>query len=596
LPLALRIAAADLAANDSMAIAEKVEQLGDDRLGELAVPGDPTAAVSVVFDESYASLPEQARLLFRHLGLLPGADFTANDAAVVADIAKPRRLLDQLVGTHLVERRGDRYALHDLLKVYARERCKAEEVDQAMMRLYDFYRRMTDDAAELLFPDQRRFPLNTTSTQLPEVVLKTSDEAFAWMAAEHTNLLATARVAAERGDHWPTNEIGAVLNGFYYEVRDDTNWSALCDIRERASRASGDATLVADTELGASAYQFCQGDYAKARELAQSALDRITPVGNPTIRASAHNILAALARVAGEYDTAVEHQHSSLAAYEETGSVEGQAVVLMSIATVDFHRSELLAAGSNLRRALELTSSPGLRSHAHNSLTSVSLELGRLQDAIAHHEAHIELQNQLGNTRRDPIGAAGWARAKLALGEADAAFDRVLDLLEQNRIAISYEEEISTWTVLADLLDAQDAHEDAVEVGRLVLRLSQARGYVSEEISGHLATARASRRLGDFTAAAHHLGRMRALMADQALPGGEELRERALLHLALGEVHEAVLVAEQAVERHRRYHQRYLQAQALQALAAARQAAGDVEGAAAARAEAEEAREECGVR
>ncbi|MFI6101201.1 BTAD domain-containing putative transcriptional regulator [Lentzea sp. NPDC051213] len=167
LPLALRIAAADLRAQDATTIADKVVQLDDDRLGELAVPGDPAAAVSIVFDESYSALPEDVQLVLRRLGSLPGADFTADDAAVIAGLPDVRRHLDHLVNVHLVEQRGTRFALHDLLRVYTRERCSGQEIDEALSRLYDFYRRMTDDVAELLFPDQRRYPLRTTTTQLP---------------------------------------------------------------------------------------------------------------------------------------------------------------------------------------------------------------------------------------------------------------------------------------------------------------------------------------------------------------------------------------------------------------------------------------------
>lgn len=596
LPLALRIAAADLRAQDGMTIADKVTQLDDDRLGELAVPGDPAAAVSVVFDESYSALPEDVQLVLRRLGVLPGADFTAHDAAVIAGLTNVRRQLNQLVGVHLVEQHGTRFALHDLLRVYARERCTSQEVDEAIWRLYDFYRRMTDDAAELLFPDQRRFPLAAATIQLPDVVLKTSDAAFAWMTAEYPNLVSTVLVATGRGEYWPASEIGAVLSAYCYEIRDDTSWSALCEIRDRAARESDEDALIADSNLATAFYSFSQGDLVRAKQLAQSALELGIRTGSLPVQASAHSVLGSLARVAGDLAAALEHQQQALAIHEQTGSTEGQALVLLNIATILFHVPDLLAAEHSLLRALELTGSPAVRGPIHSALNSVYLELGRLPEVIAHHDAYFALQAELGDPRRITVGTSIAVRAKLALGEVDEAFDLVLDVLDEVRLRVSFEEEFDAWHALADMFDDCDAHEDALAVARLQIRLADRETMVHQRISADWLVARACRKLGDHDAAAHHLSEVRArLTGDYALTAGDELRERALLHLALGETEEALWCVEEAVATHSRNHQRHLEGQSLQALAAVRRATGDVEGATAAEELAANAYRDCGI-
>jgi DNA-binding SARP family transcriptional activator len=597
LPLALRIAAADLRVQDGTTIADKVARLGDDRLGELAVPGDPAAAVGVVLDESYSSLPEDAQVVLRRLGLLPGADFTADDAAVVAGLPTARRRLDHLVGVHLVEQRGTRFALHDLLRVYARERCTAEETGEAIGRLYDFYRRMTDTAAGLAFPDQRRLPLDTATTQLPDVVLRTPDEAFAWLNAEHANVVATMLVATERGEHRQVAALGAVINGFYYDIRDDASWSVLCEIRDRSARASGEGDLIAASCLGASIYRFCQGDFAGAAQLGREALDIASGTGDLAIQASAHATLGVMARIAGDLDASLEHQRQALAIHERTGSLEGQALVLCNLATIWFEGPDYPATERALLRALELTSSPGIRANVRSSLTTVYLEMGRLTEVVGQHEKYVALQEELGNPVRLAIGTTSVVKVELALGRTDEAFDLMLDVLAEARLRVGIEEELHVWQVLEELMHRCGAHEDALAAALVHLKLAgEDFEVLTHRLTAHWAAARACRNLGDLGQAEEHLNEARALRAE-ATPAvdGDLLRERALLSLALGDHPEALRAAEEAVAAHHDHRQRYLEGQSLEALAEVRRATGDAEGAAQAQAAAVEVFRNCGV-
>lgn len=594
LPLALRIAAADLRAQDDMSIADKVARLGEDRLGELEVPGDPAAAVGVVFDQSYAALPEDVRLVLRRLGVLPGADFTAHDAAAISGMPDVGRHLDQLVSVHLVERRDDRFGLHDLLRVYARERCAGEEVDAALERLYDFYRRMTDDAGELLFPDQRRFPLRTTTTQLPDVVLKTSEEAFAWMAAEYPNLLSTVVHAADRGEHWPANQIGAVLSAYCYELSDLTNWQSLCEIRDRSAQASGEDELIADANLSHAIFHMYQGNLERVRELTDVALELSIRTGNLKAQATAHKLLGALAsRTGGD---GLPHQQQALAIHERMGDREGQAVALLNIASALFRRPDLPGTEQALLRALELADSAAVRVHVHASLAGVLTQLGRLPEVIANHEAHQALQADLGNPQPLTIGIIAVARAKLLLGLADEAFDIMLDVLEGLRARSSFEERGDAWQMMANLFDHSGDHDDALAAARILLEAASQTDVPLDVAEANHVAARAYRNLGDLDRAAHHLSEMRADSgASVALCLGAEQAEHALLHLALGETEEALRHAEDAVATNRRYHQRFYEAESLEVLAAVRRAAGDVDGAGEAETQAVALYRECGV-
>ncbi|MGH3758717.1 BTAD domain-containing putative transcriptional regulator, partial [Actinophytocola sp.] len=131
LPLALRIAAANLSGRAREPVADYVVRLQDsDRLAALAVPGDPGSAVSATFDLSYDRLPGGARRLFRRLALAPGVDVGTAAAAALTGTTTTEagRRLAALAGAHLVDEVAHgRYACHDLLRRYAADRARRED-------------------------------------------------------------------------------------------------------------------------------------------------------------------------------------------------------------------------------------------------------------------------------------------------------------------------------------------------------------------------------------------------------------------------------------------------------------------------------------
>jgi len=146
LPLALRIAAANLLARPHTSIGFYVERLRADRLGALNVVGEQQAGVKAAFDLSYLGLPEHARRLFRLLGLAPGPDLTAAAAGALAGLepSAAAEILDRLAAAHLVdEHQPGRYALHDLIRQYASQKVATEESDAdrraALDRLHVHY-------------------------------------------------------------------------------------------------------------------------------------------------------------------------------------------------------------------------------------------------------------------------------------------------------------------------------------------------------------------------------------------------------------------------------------------------------------------------
>ncbi|MFC4121495.1 AfsR/SARP family transcriptional regulator [Nonomuraea zeae] len=139
LPLAIRIAAARLIARPGLSLRALADRLAveDHRLSELQADDQ---AVRACFMMSYRSLDAESSRMFRLLSLLGGAAISVAAAAALAD--RPESctadLLDHLAQAQLLEAYGhDRYRMHDLLRLFARERAREEdtEEDQAQAAL-----------------------------------------------------------------------------------------------------------------------------------------------------------------------------------------------------------------------------------------------------------------------------------------------------------------------------------------------------------------------------------------------------------------------------------------------------------------------------
>ncbi|MFC5834689.1 AfsR/SARP family transcriptional regulator [Nonomuraea insulae] len=139
LPLALRIAAAKLMSRNDWTvsgISTRLEseqgRLDELRHAELEVRGS--------LARSYRDLPRAAKLAFRRLGLLDPPDgFTPRTVAALAEAPLPiaEKLCEYLVDAQLARPLGRdtagaaRYRLHDLVRLFSRERAEEEETPES---------------------------------------------------------------------------------------------------------------------------------------------------------------------------------------------------------------------------------------------------------------------------------------------------------------------------------------------------------------------------------------------------------------------------------------------------------------------------------
>ncbi|MEU4569446.1 BTAD domain-containing putative transcriptional regulator [Micromonospora sp. NPDC023956] len=436
LPLALRIAAADLIDHPGRPISTHTARLSaGNQLAGLRVEGDDQAAVRAAFDLSYAALPASTRRLFRLLGPAPGADVTVLAAAAIAALDQPTaaRELDRLAAAHLVQQpRPGRYTFHDLLRIYAVERAVAEdpppERAAADRRLYTWCRRRTEAAAAATYPQMVRLPPEDVATagavrdgpgpadgrpadagpttagehragSHPDGEgFASAEEAMAWLEAERTNLVRVVAHAAEHGADPAAWRIPDALRG-YYQFRPHSDGFLAATHALRAAQVSGDAAGEAASRLGLASLHLRRSEYRVGLAHASAMIDAATRAGWPEGLAAAYGTCGLMHLRAGRLAQAAELTRRAVEIHEQLGGAERLSTSLGNLGVIYRDMGRLRDAEEVFRQGLTLNRLTGTRMNAGISLSNlgdVEHALGRHDEALAHLGEALEVSRESG--------------------------------------------------------------------------------------------------------------------------------------------------------------------------------------------------------
>ncbi|GAA2066327.1 hypothetical protein GCM10009801_12590 [Streptomyces albiaxialis] len=192
---------------------------------------DLSTDVRAVFSWSYRALTAPAARLFRLLGPATGPDISAHAAAALAGLPgrETRALLCELADAHLlIEDLPGRYALHDLLRLYAAERVRDDEPererDAALGRLLSWHLHTMDAAQSLLAPRRRRVRLDPPPSGCVPLAFTARDRAHEWCETERANLVAATHLAATSGRADLAWRLNSVLWGFLHARNHLADW------------------------------------------------------------------------------------------------------------------------------------------------------------------------------------------------------------------------------------------------------------------------------------------------------------------------------------------------------------------------------------
>jgi tetratricopeptide (TPR) repeat protein len=406
LPLAVRIAASELAAWPQLSIAELARRLGDEqhRLGELAT-GDVEVRAS--FTLSYQSLAAPVAQMFRRLGLIAGPGFGRGVAAALVEVTpeEAERVLETLVDAHLLEVSPvfGRYRFHDLLRLYARERADAEETDTdreaALGRMFGWYLDTADDAERLLIPGRGRLPYEPTG-RWDEPVFATRGEALSWFEAERANLVAATHQAADLGLHSLAWQLPDALWSFFFLRSYWPDWRATHQTGLAAARRAGDRQAEAWMLSGLGDFGLELRRHEEVASVFQRSVAICRDIADREGEARALCGLGHCEIHMRRFERAIECEQQALLISREIGYPYRQGVALYHLGEAYCDMGRLRDALDCHRQALAIRQDLGDRWNEGVSLTDlgrVFCELRRFEDAIDCEERSLAIAREVGH-------------------------------------------------------------------------------------------------------------------------------------------------------------------------------------------------------
>lgn len=376
LPLALTIAGARLAASPQRSIQSLADRLANEErlLDELDADD---RAVRASFAVSYRSLAEdkagfEAAEMFRLLGLHAGPDIAPATAAALAGISAVAAAdrLDKLVEVGLANsHHADRYGLHDLLCLFAREIVRQDDSpasQSAMRRMWHFYLATARNALRTHRPQLTRriglVPENLTSAGLD---FSDRAAAYEWLNTEVENLVAVARQAARLPEDGPM--LAASLAAMVYLVV--------------VNRGQHEELML---------------------DLAQIGVDAAARSGSALHECCARCDLAHMWQRRRRFDDAAAQLEPALLAAKRAWAPDWEAGVLHLYGQTHRMMGRLDSALIHLCASLELSAVHGPAAIHRNTLSQLGFlyeQSNRFHDALAAHQQSLALAEATGETQ-----------------------------------------------------------------------------------------------------------------------------------------------------------------------------------------------------
>ncbi|MCC8339026.1 helix-turn-helix domain-containing protein [Streptomyces sp. R1] len=363
LPLALRLAANWAATRTRWNLEKLAARLADeDRRLDLLGAGD--IRVSSAFSLSYSRLDPGTARMFRLLSLVPGGDFSAPMAAVLAGLSPVAAedllevLLDVgLLGTH----QADRYRVHDLLHLYARSRHRADDDPQESVARSARLRAWLLDTAALAGRCHEPGHVSAAPDRDRLVALDSPEQALQWIKAESDNWAAAFRHASDNGDHTTVIDVAEAMrwaakswvsSGLWVDMytrstaaaealgdslleathRNYLAWAltsehriddvAACAQRAlTAARAAGSVAQEAWAHSFSCVHKIDVGDHEGAADSASRALDLFRQDGDPNGYLQGCNVAIVGMAAAGRWEEAIEIYQQAMAVLDDPDNV-----------------------------------------------------------------------------------------------------------------------------------------------------------------------------------------------------------------------------------------------------------------------------------
>ncbi|NUR85464.1 MAG: tetratricopeptide repeat protein, partial [Nonomuraea sp.] len=403
-PLALRVVGARLAARPDRPLSDLAVRLADAtrRLDLLEYADLAVRAGIAVGHQQLREEPagEDAARLLCLLGLpdLPTHTPVAMAALVGWDEHRAETALEHLLDARLLEPAGrDRYRLHDLVGLYAREQDLPDQVrTDAIGRMLHHYLATSQRAASLL----NNRAADAFATDQAGEELAGPDSANRWLDRERDNLLAAVRQAARQSHPAAAGLADALLWLF-----DRRGWFAeVVEVSEevlRQAQEEGNWPAQAYLLQGLATVHQQLGRHQEAVARLEEGLACWDRAGQPGKKAGMLNDLGITYTQMERYDDALAALESALDLTRSTGRTDHESYVRNNLAQVYRRQGRYAEAVDEARQALVMSEgqdSAGGMGTAHDTLADSLRAQGLLDEAVPEYERGIELQREAGFT------------------------------------------------------------------------------------------------------------------------------------------------------------------------------------------------------
>ncbi|OKI02147.1 hypothetical protein A6A06_13780 [Streptomyces sp. CB02923] len=386
LPLALRLAAARLAARPRLSLHAMAGDLVDEHR-RLSLLAGEDFGVEATLRLSVQQLPPAGALLFRQLALHVGSELDSGAAAALSGLppAEADAALDELAAAHLVEEwAGGRYLMHGLTRLYARS--FAARADAAgLHRLLVHYLSAAQAAATAAEPGSQpcsALPPGVTPPAAPPVFADRAG-AMAWYVTERANLTAAVIAAADAG-------------------HDDLAWRIAVQLWPLVVRQVHDGW-----------------EPALERGLAAA-----TALGDPDAESRLCSLLGWVLTENGQHTAALEHLRRAPDLAVQAGDPRGQVIALINWAAALERAGDLSGAGTRRERAARMAHAlehPHTETLALYHLAAHCLTVGRPDEALTHCRQGLSLAPDEQSDERRALLLDTCGKALQALGRDGAA-------------------------------------------------------------------------------------------------------------------------------------------------------------------------------
>lgn len=569
LPLALRVAAANVAVERQVPIAEALAELAGDPMTGLRMPADGQVAVQAMFAQSYQRLSGDASALLRRMGDAPCGWFTADSAAALLDAAEhtARRALEELTTRCLIDRQaGRRYGMHELIRRYAADCAREEDRppvrEAALDRLLDGYRRKVDAAARVLYPERLRLPVAAVDSDVCGV-FQDQRQALDMLDTELENITAVMAHAVRQRPQPAVWYLADALRGYFVLRLRLPEWIIVAEAGLHAAETHGDRRaqgamrhslgvayshrgdhLAAERHLtcaldlyrsvawaaGCAAVLVCLGDIYfvvgrldEASAALEEAHDLASRHGMPALEAAALGDLGEVYRDRGLLHRARDHQLRTARRCLELGMSRGHAIALVCLGLVCLDLGEPTSARAYLADARERLTALGSRdgeAYATIGLAAVDVAVADMPAGLAPVSAADVYADALAGTDRalavadSIVDYSLTVEASLVRAEVLRRLGRPAEAADDARRACDVASEQDYQRGLARALVAlARVHLDLGDIdaarasGQRALELSTSRGYQVTAGNALTVLAALDHHSGDGAAAAEHAHR-----------------------------------------------------------------------------------------